>query len=149
MQYDGSHALAYSRIRKGYLELPDGTQEPQNDFKRADRQQQVLLQLRSKFAEADLVFALPSILQAVARTVNTDFPRAKAGDLASLLPLITGPHIKRVVLGYPGFVDLPLDPATNYLLIPRRDAVRTEMQKLFGTGLQGWYLAGASDGPPS
>jgi polyisoprenyl-teichoic acid--peptidoglycan teichoic acid transferase len=148
-QYDGPHALAYSRIRKGYLELPDGTQEPQNDFKRADRQQQVLLQLRSKFAEANLVFALPSILQAVARTVNTDFPRARAGDLASLLPLITGPHIKRVVLGYPGYVDLPLNPATNYLLIPRRGAVRTEMQGLFGTGLQGWYLAGASDGPPS
>jgi LCP family protein required for cell wall assembly len=148
-QYDGPHALAYSRIRKGWLELPDGTRETQNDFKRADRQQQVLLQLRSKFAQADLVFALPRILQAVANTVNTDFPRAKAGDLGSLLPLITGPHIERVVLGYPGFVDLPLDPATNYLLIPRRDALRTEMLRLFGTGLQGWYLAGEATGPPS
>ena len=148
-QYDGPHALAYSRIRKGWLELPDGTRVTQNDFKRADRQQQVLLQLRSKFAQADLVFALPRILQAVAVTVNTDFPRAKAGDLASLLPLITGPHIQRVVLGYPGFVDLPLNPAINYLLIPQRDAVRTEMQRLFGTGLQGWYLAGEADGPPS
>jgi LCP family protein required for cell wall assembly len=148
-QYDGPHALAYSRIRKGWLELPDGTRETQNDFKRADRQQQVLLELRSKFAQANLVFALPSILQTVARTVNTDFPRAKAGDLASLLPLITGPHIQRVVLGYPGYVDLPLNPAINYLLIPRRDAVRIEMQRLFGTGLQGWYLGGQAEGPPS
>jgi polyisoprenyl-teichoic acid--peptidoglycan teichoic acid transferase len=148
-QYDGPHALAYSRIRKGWLELPDGTRETQNDFKRADRQQQVLLQLRSKFAQADLVFALPRVLQAVANTVNTDFPRAKAGDLASLLPLITGPHIERVVLGYPGYVDLPLDPAINYLLIPRRDAVRNEMLGLFGNRLQGWYLGSQTTGPPA
>ena len=69
--------------------------------------------------------------------------------MASLLPLITGPHIQRVVLGYPGFVDLPLDPATNYLLIPRRDAVRAEMQRLFGPKLEGWYLAQDVAGPPS
>ena len=148
-QYDGVHALAYSRIRKGWLQRPDGTRETQNDFKRADRQQQVLLQLRAKFAQADLVFALPRILQAVSETVHTDFPRSKAGDLASLLPLITGPHIERVVLGYPGFVDLPQNPDVNYLLTPRREAVRAEMQRLFGSGLQGWYLGGQADGPPS
>jgi len=149
MQYDGVHALAYSRIRKGWLQLPDGTRQPQNDFMRADRQQQVLLQLRSKFAEADLVFALPRILPAVSATVHTDFPREKAGDLASLLPLITGPHIERVVLGYPGFVDLPVNPGANYLLIPRRNAVRAEMERLFGPGLHGWYLGGEADGPPA
>jgi hypothetical protein len=85
----------------------------------------------------------------VASTVHTDFPRAKAGDLASLLPLITGPHIQRTVLGYPGFVDLPVNPTVNYLLIPRRDAVRIEMERLFGKTLQGWYLGSQASGPPS
>jgi polyisoprenyl-teichoic acid--peptidoglycan teichoic acid transferase len=150
-RYDGAHALAYARIRKGWLELPDGTQEGQNDFKRAERQQEVLLQLRREFASADLFFELPGLLEAVGATVSTDFPRSKAGDLASLLPLITGPDIKRVVLGYPDFVDPPLEPDVNYLLIPRRDDVRTGMQELFGPDaeLEGWYLGSDAEGPPA
>jgi LCP family protein required for cell wall assembly len=149
--YDGAHALAYARIRKGWIELPDGTREDQNDFKRAERQQQVLLELRREFARADLFFELPRLLEAVGATVSTDFPRSKAGDLASLLPLITGPDIERVVLGYPDFVDPPLDPNVNYLLIPRRDDVRVWMEQLFGADvvLEGWYLGSDSDGPPA
>jgi hypothetical protein len=131
--------------------MPDGTLDYQNDFKRSERQQEVLLQLRREFASADIFFELPSLLQAVGTTVSTDFPRAKAGDLASLLPLITGPDIQRVVLGYPEFVDAPLEPDLNYLLIPRRDDVRAGMQVLFGPEvvLEGWYLGTESGGPPS
>ena len=145
--YDGVHALAYARIRKGWIELPDGTREEQNDFKRAERQQTLLLQLRHDIAQADLIFELPAILTAVGRTVQTDFPRSLAGDLASLLPLVTGPDIDRVVLSYPQFVDPPIDPNVNYLLIPRRDDVRAEMQRLFGSDLEGWYLGTVADGP--
>ncbi len=148
-QYDGPHALAYARIRKGWMELPDGTREPQNDFKRADRQQVVLLELRKKLAQADMFFALPSILRTVGRAVQTDFPRALAGDMASLLPLITGPDIQRVVLGYPDFVDPPVDPLKDFLLIPRRDDVRTEMQRLFGPVLDGWYVGSDARRPPT
>jgi LCP family protein required for cell wall assembly len=150
-QYDGVHALAFARIRRGWIELPDGTLDHQNDFKRSERQQEVLLQLRREFASADLLFELPSLLEAVGATVSTDFPRSKAGDLASLLPLITGPDIRRVVLGYPEFVDAPLEPDVNYLLIPRRDDVRAGMQLLFGpdAALEGWYLGSESAGPPS
>ena len=146
--YDGVHALAYARIRQGYIELPDGTREQQNDFKRAERQQSVLLELRRQFAQADLLFELPAILTAISRTVQTDFPRSLAGDLASLLPLVTGPDIDRVVLSWPDFVDLPVDPLVNYLLVPRRDDVRAEMQRLFGTELEGWYLGSEAEGPP-
>lgn len=146
--YDGAHALAYARIRKGWIELADGTREDQNDFKRAERQQKVLLELRGEIARADLIFELPRILAAVGATVETDFPRSLAGDLASLLPLVTGPGIERVVLSYPGFVDLPTHPLVNYLLIPRRDEVRAEMKRLFGTELDGWYLGSTVAGPP-
>jgi LCP family protein required for cell wall assembly len=148
--YDGADALAYARIRRGWIELPDGTRERQDDFKRSERQQEVLLQLRREFAAADLLFELPDLLQAVGATVSTDFPRSKAGDLASLLPLITGHDIKRLVLAYPEFVDPPLEPDVNYLLLPRRDDVRAGMQELFGadTVLEGWYLGTDADGPP-
>jgi len=146
--YDGAHALAYARIRKGWIELPDGTRETQNDFKRAERQQLLLLQVRRDVAQADLIFELPAILSAIGRAVETDFPRSLAGDLASLLPLVTGPDIERVVLSWPEFVDLPTEPLVNYLLIPRRDDVRAEMERLFGTELDGWYLGSIADGPP-
>ncbi|MEO8247614.1 MAG: LCP family protein, partial [Chloroflexota bacterium] len=147
-RYGGPEALAFARIRKGWIEMPDGSLDYQNDFDRADRQQEVLLALRSEVAALNLVFELPGILDAVGRTVTTDFPREQAGDLASLLPLITGPDIERTVLGYPEFVDAPVDPDANYLLIPKRDAIREAMEELFGPELRGWYLGSFDDLPP-
>jgi polyisoprenyl-teichoic acid--peptidoglycan teichoic acid transferase len=155
-EYDGINALAYARSRKGWIEMPDGTREPQSDFSRNERQQKVLLALRDELAQADLIFELPAVLRAIGRTVSTDFPRDQAGDLASLLPVIAGPDIERVVLGYPEYVDLPTAPAVNYLLVPKRDAIRHEMARMFGEDeLSGWYLdntepqpVGAPDGQP-
>jgi LCP family protein required for cell wall assembly len=147
-QYDGGRALAYARIRKGYIELADGTREQQDDFKRSDRQQKVLLELRRELAQANIVLELPGILDAVAQTVTTDFPRDKAGDLASLLSVITGPDIDRVVLGLPDYVELGPNPGTNYYLTPRHDAIRDKMAELFGAdALEGWYLGG--EAPPA
>ena len=147
-QYGGIDALAYARSRKGWIELPDGTREPQSDFTRAERQQAVLLALRRELAEADTFLELPGVLSAIGRTVSTDVPRDQAGDLASLIPLITGPDIEQRVLGYPEFVDLPAEPDVNYLLVPKRDAIRDEMEDIFGAdALRGWYLATTDDGP--
>ena len=147
-QYEGIDALAYARSRKGWIELPDGTREPQSDFTRAERQQAVLLALRRELAEADTFLELPGVLAAISRTVSTDVPRDQAGDLASLVPLVTGPDIEQRVLGYPEFVDLPAEPDVNYLLVPKRDAIREEMEDIFGAdALRGWYLATSDDGP--
>lgn len=149
-RYGGAEALAFARIRKGWIELPNGEIDYQNDFERADRQQEVLLALRRELADANLVFELPGILEAVGRTVSTDFPREQAGNLASLLPLITGPEIDRTVLGYPDYVDEPLDASANYLLIPRRDAIRDAMTDLFDeTPLEGWYVGTTDELPPA
>jgi LCP family protein required for cell wall assembly len=139
---DGRTALAYSRIRSGVLVLADGTVQPQDDFKRSQRQQDVLLALRGELAAADLIFELPGLLDAIGRTVSTDFPRSQAGDLASLLPLIAGPEIERIVLGLPDYVDPPANPQSNYLLVPRRDAIREAAEELFGGDgpLEGWYV---------
>ncbi|MBW3613453.1 MAG: LCP family protein [Chloroflexi bacterium] len=147
--YSGLEALAYARSRKGWIEMDDGTRVIQTDFDRNERQQQVLLALRRELAEADTLFELPGLIGAIGRTVSTDVPREQAGDLAGLLPLVTGPDIERVVLGHPGYVDLPLEPEENYLLVPKRSAVRDAMVDLFGRGqLSGWYLATYASGPP-
>lgn len=147
-RYSGLEALAYARSRQGWIEMPDGSREPQTDFQRNERQQRVLLALREEVAEADTLLELPAILTAIGRTVSTDVPRDQAGDLATLLPLITGPDIERVVLGYPDFVDLPADPEVAYILNPRRDEIRDEMAALFGEdALVGWYLATTAAGP--
>ncbi len=148
-RYDGKSALAYARSRQGWIEMPDGTREPQNDFLRADRQQEILIALRDELEDANLVFDLPPLLDAIGSLVRTDFPRARAGDLATLVPLVAGPAIERVVLGHPEFVDLPPDPEANYLLTPRRDSVRAGMKELLGPGtrLEGWYLGTTGDAP--
>jgi LCP family protein required for cell wall assembly len=144
--YNGIDALAYARSRQGYIEMPDGEQVQQTDFHRAERQQRVLLALREELTEADTLLELPQLLRAIGNTVSTDFPRDQAGNLASLLPLIAGPDIERVVLGYPQFVDLPVNPQQNYLLVPKRDAIREEMARLFGR-LEGWYLGSTAPTP--
>lgn len=147
-RYGGLDALAYARSRQGHLVMPDGRELAQTDFDRVERQQSLLVALRDELADSDLIFELPSVLQAIARTVDTDFPRDQAGDLASLLPLIAGPDIERVVLDYPRFVDAPAEPEVNYLLEPRRDSIREEMESLFGADeLRGWYLASERASP--
>ena len=148
--YDGAHALAFARIRKGTMTLPDGSVEIQNDYLRAERQQEFLLAVQKRLASANLLITLPGLLSAVSETVTTDFPRSQAGNLASLAPLIADGNIQRVVLGWPGYVDLPVDPLNYYLLIPIRDAVRAEMAGLLGgeASLSGWYLGSDAAGPP-
>jgi LCP family protein required for cell wall assembly len=146
--YDGIEALAYARSRQGWIEMPDGTIEGQTDFHRNARQQALLVALRNEVAGADTLLELPAILAAVGRTVSTDVPRDQAGDLATLLPLITGNEIERVVLAWPDFVELPRNPNVAYVLIPRRDEIRDEMARLFGEEkLIGWYLGTTAAGP--
>jgi LCP family protein required for cell wall assembly len=147
-RYDGLDALAYARSRKGWIEMPDGSIVGQSDFDRAERQQRVLLAMRTELQKADTLLELPALLSALGRTISTDVERSQAAGLAALLPLITGPDIERVVLSYPEFVDVPPDAAINYLLIPRRDAIRDRMAEIFGASeLHGWYLSSDLDGP--
>lgn len=148
--YSGLEALAYARSRKGWIEMEDGARVIQTDFDRNERQQNVLLALRRELAQADTLFELPGLIGAIGRTVTTDVPREQAGDMAGLLPVITGPDIDRLVLGHPEFVDLPAEPEVNYILVPKRGAIRDAMAERIGAHeLEGWYLGTYATRPPS
>ena len=149
--YDGVHALAFARSRKGIMVMPDGSVVGQNDYVRAARQQEVLLALQAKVRNANLLIDLPALMEAVGRTVSTDMPRSQAGDLAALATMIDRESVERVVLGWPDFVNPPVDPLRYYMIIPRRDAIRAEMARILGTdtSLLGWYLGSTAEGPPA
>ena len=90
--FDGANALAYARIRRS-----DG----QTDFTRQTRQQEILLALRSKVVKGDALFSLPSLLEAVGKTVSTDLPPERLPDLAVLAGEIPAKRIVRVVVRFP------------------------------------------------
>ena len=90
--FDGANALAYARIRRS---------EGQTDFTRQARQQEILLALRAKVVKGDALFSLPSLLDAVGKTVATDLPPERLPDLAVLAGEIPAKRIVRVVVRYP------------------------------------------------
>lgn len=89
---DGPNALAYSRVRKSTGE---------SDFTRAARQQQVLVGIRDSAVASNLLFSLPSLLQAVGDSVRSDVPPAMLPQLAALAEGIGGDQTTRAVLTSP------------------------------------------------
>lgn len=96
---DGVNALSYVRSRKGV---------GNTDFQRARRQQEVLLALRQKLDDPDVLARLPDILGVAARTVRTNVPTSELPALMDLARRSGDAKIKSVVLG----------PTTYASLIP-------------------------------
>lgn len=116
---DGMEALQYVRSRHGDI---------RSDFGRSQRQQQVLLALRSK-AKLLGITDLPNISDAMANDFNTDM---SLPEIASLLPLASNvqlSNVQQVILlppytasGTVGDVDV---------LFPNWDLILPEVQKFF------------------
>jgi LCP family protein required for cell wall assembly len=90
---NGSEALAYVRSRQGVGD---------SDFKRADRQQQVLIALRARATEAgSLLFRLPALFDALGNLVETDVPVEALPDLAAAVDAVGPGDITRMVVRHP------------------------------------------------
>jgi polyisoprenyl-teichoic acid--peptidoglycan teichoic acid transferase len=89
---DGSLALAYVRSRQG---LGD------NDYTRAWRQQEVLIALKQKMIQPAMIAKLPSLLDAAAQTIKTDFPPDRITEMLDIAKLIQTSSIQKFVLGPP------------------------------------------------
>ena len=89
---DGRLALAFARSRKGHGD---------SDFTRAERQQQLLLELRRKMTDPAMLPRLPEILDAAAQTITTDLPPERVPGLLELAQGIDDENVERVVLAPP------------------------------------------------
>jgi LCP family protein required for cell wall assembly len=126
---DGKHALAYARSRHG----ADGS-EGNNDFKRADRQQQVLISLLHKMSSPSQILNLPNLTSTVGSSITTNFPRDKVADYIAMGQDVPSQNITNVVLSVPEYGNY--FGASNSCLYNYK--VAAESIKLFGQDST-WY----------
>jgi LCP family protein required for cell wall assembly len=90
---NGYEALAYARSRYATGE---------SDFKRADRQQEILLAIRAKLVgSGSLLWQVPSVLDAVGDLVKTDVPVELLPTFASIADGMGEAGLTRTVLRHP------------------------------------------------
>lgn len=144
---DGETALAYVRSRHG----PGGS-----DFERARRQQQVLLALRDRVRDPNVVLNLPNLLDAVGETVRTDVPLDRAPELLELVQASQGAEARTIVLGPRRFAQRipPEEFGGQYALRLNMDEVAKLSIELWGDESRYWRdgvpsdVESGRDGPP-
>lgn len=112
---NGEQALYYARSRK-----------TTDDFDRARRQQRVLLAIRDRMLNANLLPRVPALWLAMRDMVDTNLGPAEIADLAKLGASLGGRDLRGMVIRYPlvtdwttpqgGMVQLPDLPAINTAL---------------------------------
>ena len=118
---DGHLALAFVRSRKGVGD---------NDFTRADRQQQLLAAVREKLTAGNLALALPGLLEAVKNTISTDVPQSRLSELAAAVQEADMTKLARIVLQPPKYVTPGNSPTAGYILVPDLVAIRSTVADL-------------------
>ena len=89
---NGANALAYVRSR-----YTPGD----NDFRRAKRQQEVLLALAKKFATPAMIPRLPELIDVAGDTLRTNFPSDRVSEMLGLVQGVDGAKVTQVVLDRP------------------------------------------------
>jgi LCP family protein required for cell wall assembly len=122
---DGLTALAYSRSRHG----PGGS-----DFRRARRQQQVLLALRDRLNDPTVLANLPTVIDIAAQYVRTDVPLDRLPEIVTLIQSTTDANIERYVLQPGPYADqIPREEiGGTYMTRLKMDAVAELSVQLFG-----------------
>ena len=120
----GDQALKYARSR-----------HDTNDYSRARRQQEVIGALRARLAQPEALRTLPTLVDSVGTTVETDFDPASVLPLAGTGTGIDSADIKSEVL-YPCGGDYPhceltATSANGFFLLPDRAKVRDFAAQLF------------------
>ena len=118
---NGHTALAFVRSRKGAGD---------NDFTRADRQQQLLTAIRDKLTAGNLLLALPGLLDAVKNTIATDVPSGRLAELAQAVQGADMSQLKRIVLQPPEYMRADPFSTAGYILIPDLEAIRAIGEQL-------------------
>ena len=122
---DGATAEAYVRSRHGV---------GGSDFARARRQQQVLLALRDRFDDPQVLFNLPNVLDAVTPVVRTNVPLDQLPDILEVLQGSRDAEQRNIVLGPRRFAERipPAEINGLYALRLKLDEVAALSIELFG-----------------
>jgi LCP family protein required for cell wall assembly len=125
--FDGRTALAFVRSRHGVGD---------SDWKRASRQQHLLVILLHKMAQPSQLLKLPSLFKILGASLATNFPSTKVADFVALGQAVPSSNITQVVLGPPYTITgISNVNSANCLL---NDKVAALSVQLFGTDSL-WY----------
>jgi LCP family protein required for cell wall assembly len=97
LHMDGTEALAYVQSRHG-----------DNDYRRAARQQDVIVALEKKLSSPSMLAKLPKFLSAAGKAIHTDYPLDQVKDRAILARSLPADAIEKCVLGPPYSVHPPM-----------------------------------------
>ncbi len=117
---NGYTALAFARSRKGAGD---------NDYTRADRQQQVIAAMVNKMKSGAWLLNLPTLLQALGDSVATDIPVELMPHVAHALLDADLSDIERLVI-QPPLVQSGFLTDGTYILSPDFDAIRSAVDRL-------------------
>ncbi len=122
---DGATAMAYIRSRMA---------QGENDFTRAERQQQVLAAIAEQLTAGNLLVTLPALLDTVRDNVATDIPQRRMSEVAAAGEEADLAHIERVVLTPDeGYVTVETASAAGYILHPNLDEIHALGARIFGS----------------
>lgn len=125
---NGEQALGYARSR-----LTD----PEADFGRIKRQQQLLLAMRDQFLTTDILPRLPALIQQLSNAVTTDFPLTKVPALARLGLSIPTDRITRLAINYDqGLVTSTVTANGAEVLIPDLPRIRQVVHQAINDGAE-------------
>ena len=116
---DGDLALKYARTRHG-----------SSDFDRAKRQQQVLLAVRDKALQRNLLPKLPELMILLADTIETDLQPNEILNLAQIGWNIDKDNVDSAVIDQ-NMTLQHTTPTGADVLLPRRDKIRPLIDEMF------------------
>ena len=116
---DGELALKYARTRHG-----------SSDFDRAKRQQQVLLAVRDKALQLNLLPKLPELMVLLADTVETDLQPNEILNLAQIGLNIGQDNVRSAVIDQ-NMTLRHVTPTGADVLLPKRDKIRPLIDEMF------------------
>lgn len=119
---DGEDALKYARTRH----------TAGADFARSERQQQVLLAIREKALQLNIVPKIPELWDTMGDSVETDLQLVDILELAKLADDIKAEDIETAVIDQNMTVDYITDQGAQVLL-PIRDKIRPVVESMFYT----------------
>jgi LCP family protein required for cell wall assembly len=125
---DGAAALAYARDRED---------NPMGDFGRSSQQMQVIMAVRDRILEFDmlpnLVVNSPKIYTELSNGIHTNLTLPQIIELAQLAAQIPKENIKQAVIGTDQ-VELGTSPDGLSIVIPIPDKIRILTDEIFTTG---------------